>query len=128
MPIQQTVQQNESAIEIAQKQDLAPTKTRKLAKSKEAAKKLTAIELQENQLVIDSANAGYNSPVYEAAGAAFLQGGHQRFMEVVGDGYSSFVAGVGRNVGQYREPENFDVWNTVEITGKTDSNEPDVWA
>ena len=128
MPIQQTVQQNEGAIEVAEKRDLAPTKTRKLAKSKEATKKLTAIELQENQLVIDSAQAGYNSPVYAAAGSAFLQGGHQKFMETICSGYATFVVGVARNVGQYREPADFDVWNTVETTVKTDSNDSDVWA
>ena len=121
MPVQQN---SESAIEIAQNQELAPTKTRKLAKSKESGKKLTAIELQENQMIVDSAQAGYNSDVYAAAGNAFLQGGQQKFMEVVSGGYATFVAGVGRNVGQYREPENFDVWGTVE----TKAEEMDVWA
>ena len=124
MPIPQTVQQTEGAIEVAQQRKLTTTEARKLAKSKKAIEGLIALQLQEDKLILDSAQAGYNSDVYAAAGSAFLQGGQQKFMETICSGYATFVAGVGRNVGQYREPENFDVWGTVE----TASEEVDVWS
>jgi hypothetical protein len=117
------VQNSESAIEITKATAIETPKTRKLAKSKKAAEGLTALQAQENQLIIDSAQAGYNSEVYAAAGNAFLQGGQQKFMEVILGGYGAFVAGVGRNVGVYREPQDFDVWATT----KTNSEDVDVW-
>ena len=118
------VQQNESAIEVAQKQELTEPKSLKLTKSKKAIESLTAVQLQENQMIVDAAQAGYNSPVYAAAGSAFLQGGQQKFLETICGGYGTFIKGVSRNVGQYREPADFDVWETVD----TASEEVDVWA
>ena len=118
------VQNSESAIEVAQNQDLTVPKSRKLAKSKKAIEGLTALQLQENQLVVDAAQAGYDSPVYAAAGSAFLQGGQQKFLETICGGYGTFIKGVSRNVGQYREPANFDAWETVD----TKVEEMDVWA
>ena len=118
------VQQNESAIEVAQNSAIETPKSRKLAKSKKAIEGLTALQLQENQLVVDAAQAGYDSPVYAAAGSAFLQGGQQKFLETICGGYGTFIKGVSRNVGQYREPADFDVWETVD----TKVEEMDVWA
>ena len=118
------VQQNESAIEVAQKQGLTEPKSRKLTKSKKAIEELTAVQLQENQLIVDAAQAGYDSPVYAAAGSAFLQGGQQKFLETICGGYGTFIKGVSRNLGQYRESPNFDAWETVDTNAET----VDVWA
>lgn len=115
---------SESAIEVAQNQNLAGPKSSKLAKSKKAIEEITEVQRQENRLIVDAAQAGYDSPVYAAAGSAFLQGGQQKFLETICGGYGNFIKGVSRNVGQYRESPNFDVWETIE----TKSEEVDVWA
>ena len=118
------VQQNEHAIEVAQNATIESPKSRKLTKSKKAGESLTAVQLQENQMIVDAAQAGYDSTVYKAAAEAYSQGGQQQFLRSISSNYANFVEGMSRNVGQYREPADFDVWETVD----TNAEEVDVWA
>lgn len=111
-----------TAIELSQTSAVVPKG--KVPKSKKGSKSLTALQEQEDNTLVQAAQAGYNSEIFSAAGVAYLQGGQQKMMEVVSDGMKSLIPGMTKVVGRNRTTEEHDAWDNVQT-----AKEPvDLWS
>jgi hypothetical protein len=116
MPIQ-SVDTSASAIELKKGGDVTPVaggKVTKLPRSKRAAKGITALQEQEQKTVVEAAQAGYNAPVFQAAGEAYLQGGQQKMAEVIHSGMTGMIPGMSRVIGRPVFAEEYDAWDNVQ--------------
>lgn len=106
-----TIDKNESSAVTV------PPKTKTL-RSKKKSEALTGIQATEQAALIQAAQAGYDSELFPAMGAAYLQGGQQKMMEVIHGGMKSFIPGLTQVVGKAQISEGYDAWAEVQTTAE----------